>query len=203
MASGIVSPGKYDSLSITYFVDAKNSNNNNDGRKLSAAWKTIQKSANNATLGSTVNIRQGIYNENISVNITGTDKHPISFINYQNEEVIIDSTGTSGTTLLTVTHKNFLNFKGMTFQNITKNNAQGILITASPKGKVSNLLFSNIKIKNINWNANPSITPSSDDNSQPFIVYGQGIDESTAVINLTVKIVNLSIISRDSVKWYL
>lgn len=179
-------PGFKDSALNKYFVDIKLGNDNNSGKDILAAWKTIQKAANEATGGSTVYIREGIYYENVVINVTGTQNHPITFTNYLNEVVKIDGSKTNETTLLNITNKSYLAFKGIAFQNITKNNSQGISITATENGKVTGLLFSNISVKSINWNENASKTPSSANNSQPFIVIGKGTELSNSVTDLTI-----------------
>ena len=179
-------PGFYDSTSILYYVDNKIGNDNNTGKDITVPWKTIQKAANSASPGSTVFIRRGIYYENIIMNVTGNEIHPITFTNYMNDSVIIDGTNSHENILLEITNKSYLNFKGLVFQNLTKNNAQGISITATANGKVAGLSFNNIRIRNINWNNNSTIIPSDNNNSQPFIVYGKGSELSNSVTDLII-----------------
>lgn len=164
-----------------YYVDASNGNDNNNGTALGTAWKTIQKACNAATPNSIVQIKAGTYHENIVVNVSGTNGNPITFRNYMNEDVFIDGTGTSGTTLLSITNKNYLNFQNLTVQNKTANNAQGILVETTGAKTSTALSFSNIIIKNINWTNNASTVPTSNDNAQGFIAYGRngGITDLT------------------------
>src|SRR5690349_12759692 len=106
-----------------YYVDGAQGNNQNDGLTLATAWKTIQKSFDAAVAGSTVMIKGGTYYEQLTVKVSGTAGNPITFSNYNNEQVIIDGSKNSGTTILTITDRKFLIFKNLTVQNITKNNA--------------------------------------------------------------------------------
>lgn len=155
-----------------YFVDDVNGNDLNNGTSLATAWKTIQKACNAATPNSIVQIKAGTYNENIVVNISGTPGNSITLKNYLNDIVLIDGTGTSGTTMLSVTDKNYLNFQNLTIQNLTVNYAQGILIETTGNNSSTELSFKNITVKNINWTANPATIPTSSNNAQSFIAYG-------------------------------
>src|SRR5688572_3330470 len=106
-----------------YYVDGVQGNNQNDGLTLATAWKTIQKSFDAAVAGSTVKIKGGVYYEQLVVRVNGTAGNPVTFTNYNNEQVIIDASKIAGTTILTITDKSFLIFSNLTVQNITKNNA--------------------------------------------------------------------------------
>jgi len=169
-----------------YYVDPVNGNNAFNGTSLGAAWKTIQKACDAATPNSIVQIKGGTYYENLVVNVSGTNGNPITFKNYMNESVIIDGTGTTGTTLLNITDKSYLTFKNLTFQNLTKNNAQGILVECSAGGTVTSLLFRKLVVKNIRWTANASATPTSNNNAQAFIAYGRGTTSAKAIANLVI-----------------
>src|SRR5205823_786873 len=99
-------------------------------------------------------IRGGTYYEQLAVHVTGTAGNPITFTNYNSEQVIIDGSKISGTTILTITDKSFLIFSNLTVQHITKNNAVGILVSANKTGGVSDLTFHNVVLKSINWTSN-------------------------------------------------
>lgn len=61
----------------TYYV-AKTGNNNNLGTQV-APWLTIQKAANTAVAGDTINIAAGTYAENVSINTSGTSSSRITW----------------------------------------------------------------------------------------------------------------------------
>lgn len=155
-----------------YYVDGINGNDANAGTSLTSAWKTIQKACNASAPNSVVQIKGGTYNENVVVNVNGTLGNPITIKNYMNEPVLIDGSATPGTTMLSVTNKNFLSFQNLTIQNLTVNDAQGILVETTGSNTSTGLSFKNITIKNINWTNNASTTPSATDNAQGFIAYG-------------------------------
>ncbi len=165
-----------------YYVDKANGNDLNNGTSLATAWKTIQKACNAATPNSNVQIKAGTYNENIIVNVNGTAGNPITFRNYVNDVVLIDGTGTLGTTMLKLTNKNYLNFQNLTIQNLTVNNAQGILIETTGANTSTTLLFKNITIKNINWINNSATIPTSGDNAQGLIAFGR----DGGITNITI-----------------
>src|SRR5438874_2228213 len=71
-----------------YYVDGAQGNNQNDGLTLATAWKTIQKSFDAAVAGSIVEIRGGTYYEQLEVHVSGTAGNPVTFTNYNNEQVI-------------------------------------------------------------------------------------------------------------------
>ncbi|WP_261510303.1 T9SS type A sorting domain-containing protein [Chryseobacterium paludis] len=164
-----------------YYVDKASGNNANNG-SITAPWKTIQKAASSATPNSIVNIKAGTYFENIVINVSGTSGNYITFKNYLNDNVIIDGTGTAGTTLLTITNKNYLKFENLTIQNKTVNDAQGLLVQTTGTSSSTDLTFKNITIKNINWTPIKSTPATSNDNAQGFIVYGR----NGGITNLTI-----------------
>ncbi|MBI4929821.1 MAG: T9SS type A sorting domain-containing protein [Bacteroidetes bacterium] len=169
-----------------YFVDGANGNDGNTGTSLVNAWQTIQNACNNATPNSIVYIKGGTYNENLDVNVSGTAGNPITFRNYMNDSVYIDGTGTTGTAMLYMLDKSYLNFQNLVIQNRTVNDAQGIAVECSATGSVKNLSFKKIIIRHINWTNNPAAIPGPSNNSQGFIAYGYGNNQANAIGNITI-----------------
>ncbi|HTA82235.1 MAG TPA: choice-of-anchor Q domain-containing protein [Bacteroidia bacterium] len=155
-----------------YYVNGTTGKDANNGTSLATAWKTIQKALNSATPNSIVYILAGTYHENDTVGVSGSAGKPITFRNYQNDSVYIDGTGTSGTTMLYMLQKSYLTFRGLVIQNLTVNDAIGILVDQSNTVGTRNLTFSNITIRNINWTSNAATNPSGNDNAQGFEAYG-------------------------------
>ena len=169
-----------------FFVDGTNGNDGNTGTELTHAWRTIQKACSSAVPGSTVFITGGIYHENIVVEVSGSLNHPITFRNYNADSVIIDGTGTPGTTMISMTDKSFLIFEGLTIRNLIKQGAQGILVECSPAGYVNSLYFRNLVIRNIGWTDNPLALPEPADNAQAIIVYGEGSTSLNAIMGVEI-----------------
>ncbi|SFT05706.1 carbohydrate-binding protein [Paenibacillus sp. BC26] len=83
----------------TYYVDAANGLDTNNGSTLQTPYQTIQKAASVAQAGDTVLIRGGTYRESVTPANSGTPGNPITYMNYNNESVTIsgaDVIGTSG-----------------------------------------------------------------------------------------------------------
>ncbi len=173
-------------FSQSFYVDGTNGNDNNSGTSTSLAWKTIQKGFTSATAGSTVYIRGGTYHENVVANVSGTVANPITFRNYQTEIVMLDGTGTSQNDMLYIEDKSNLIVENITVQNKVVNNATGVTISATASGGVSNITLKNLKVSGINWTSNASATPGNNDNSNPIIVYGQGTNQSNAIVNVVI-----------------
>jgi hypothetical protein len=175
-----------------YFVDGVNGNDANNGTSLNSAWQTIQKSFGSATPNSIVFIKGGTYHENLFLEVQGTVNNPIEFRNYQQEEVIIDGTGTIENELIYIENKSNLIFRNLTIQKKTGNNASGIILTTTANGTSKNISFINLTINKINWNSDPSILPTANDNSHPFLIYGVAITEENAIENIRIDSLEVS-----------
>ena len=84
----------------TYYVSAVTGSDDNVGT-LQNPFKTIQKAANVAEPGDTVEIMAGVYHETVMSAISGTSDAAITYTNCNNEEVTI--TGADPVTGWTVT----------------------------------------------------------------------------------------------------
>ena len=166
------------SLSVSaqthYYVDQNTGNDSNDGLSLTTAWATIQQACDEATPNSIVEIKAGSYYENLDMNVSGTSGNPITFTNYQDDIVIIDGTGTNSTKLLRITDRSWLHFENLEFQNLIRNNAEGIIVETTVNGYSRNLSFKNLTIHDIKWTDVPDVVPSSGKNARGFAVVGRG-----------------------------
>ena len=76
----------------TYYV-ATNGADTNAGT-LALPWRTIQHAANTLAPGDTALVRGGIYNEDITVNVSGSAAGGyVTFQNYPGETAVVDGTG--------------------------------------------------------------------------------------------------------------
>lgn len=158
---------------VTYYVDAATGSDTNAGTDLAAPWRTLQKACDAATPNSTVLVRGGTYFEKPVVHVSGAAGQPIVFKAYAQEQVVVDGTGTPGTTLLTISNRSFLRFENLAFQNVTARNAQGILVETTGTGRATDIAFTNVAIRRIRWTASPATVPTATDNAQGFIAYGR------------------------------
>jgi len=149
LALALLLAASYICVASTYYVDPVNGNDAGSGTQLSP-WRTIQKSMNAATPGSTVNIKAGTYHERLALNVSGTAGNYITFQpagytglasdgaacgasisanGYKTcvgARVILDYTylGTvtkDSTPFLNINNKSYVKIQGVTFQNYTCN----------------------------------------------------------------------------------
>lgn len=155
-----------------YYVNGASGSNSNNGLTMATAWKTIQKACNMAPANSIVHIKGGTYHENVTLNVSGTPGHPIVFTNYQDDVVVIDGEGVTGTILLSITNKSYVTFENLLLQNLTCTYAKGINVEAG-SGSCNGLTFRNLTIKDIGWTDDPDDWPEESDNAWPLKVKGQ------------------------------
>lgn len=122
------------------FYVSPSGNDSDSGTSTSTPWQTIQKAMNSATAGSTVNIMAGTYQEELTMNVSGTSGNYITFQPYNfsvpaggcggytsvacgGDQVILDytylGTNTSQTPLFEIGGKSYIRVLGLTFQNFT------------------------------------------------------------------------------------
>lgn len=163
-----------------YYVDKATGSDSNNGSSTATAWKTIQKAATSATANSIVHIKTGTYYENVTINTNGATGSPIVFSGYGGP-VILDGTGTSGSTMLSITNRSNLTFENLTIQNNIKTHSKGISLTTAT-GTCNNITFRNININHIGWTSNAANLPDDSDNAWGIYVRGQ----SGAITNLLI-----------------
>jgi hypothetical protein len=105
------------------FYIAKNGNDSNPGTE-AQPWLTLQKAADTLTEGQKVYVKEGVYNERVTVKNSGTDENYIIFSAYSGQKVIIDGTGIAsdanmphGGGLFTVLKGNYIKIKGFKVRN--------------------------------------------------------------------------------------
>src|SRR6476619_4878241 len=92
IASCLSCVASVNSPAVTNYV-ATTGNDTNVGT-LAAPWRTVQKAANTVAAGDTVLVRGGVYNERVTVNVSGTAAAGyVSFRSYPGETAVLDGTG--------------------------------------------------------------------------------------------------------------
>ena len=88
---------------------------------LDRPWRTIQKAANTVGAGSTVYVRGGVYNEKVTMNVSGAPGSVITFQSYPGETAIIDGSGLTPpdgwSALIDIRDKSHLVIKGFEIRN--------------------------------------------------------------------------------------
>jgi Right handed beta helix region len=103
----------------SYYVSTTG-NDSNPGTQ-AAPWRTIQHVADNAGAGSIVNVRGGIYEELVSINVSGNASDGfITFRSYPGETAVLDAThftpsGRQG--VLTIHNQSYVRIEGFEIRN--------------------------------------------------------------------------------------
>lgn len=152
-----------------YFVSTTG-NNSNAGTSTSQAWKTIQYAADNVSVGDTVNILQGTYNEKININVSGDSENYITFRGSGDADVILSGSSLPAYEyIMKIEGQEYLCFTGLKFYNYQELDAIGLLIINSSYLAIVDNEFSDIDYAN---NA-VGDEPRQSQNSQPIIVFGR------------------------------
>ena len=105
----------------THYVST--SGNDSNPGTLAAPWRTIQKAANTVGAGSTVCVRGGVYNEQVTFTVSGTAGAYITFQSYPGETAVVDGTGITVTAaetgLFYITNQSYLILRDFELRNFT------------------------------------------------------------------------------------
>ena len=106
-------------VNTSYYV-SPSGNDSNPGTQ-SAPWRTVQHAADTARAGSTVNVRGAIYEELVSINVSGNASDGfITFRSYPGETAVLDAThftpsGRQG--VLTIHNQSYVRIEGFEIRN--------------------------------------------------------------------------------------
>jgi hypothetical protein len=156
----------------TYYV-ATNGLDTNAGT-LAAPWRTIQYAANTLAPGDIVLVRAGVFNEAVTVNVSGSSTNNlVTFQNYPGETAIVDGTGLEvppaqyAAGLFEFTNASYIVVQGFEIRNYQTNSASyvpaGIDITGAPH----DLTFISNRVHNI-----AILNTSADANAYGIAVHG-------------------------------
>jgi hypothetical protein len=81
-------------------------------------WRHIQHACDNARAGDTVFVKSGVYNEKITVNVSGNATQGfITFMPFQDDTVVIDGSGIAGDQIILIKDKRYIRFEGFELRN--------------------------------------------------------------------------------------
>jgi hypothetical protein len=115
----LVSFAAFSQTNTSYYVSTTG-NDSNPGTQ-AAPWRTIQHAADTARAGSSVNVRGGVYEELVSINVSGNASDGfISFKSYPGETAVLDATrftpsGRQG--VLTIHNQSYVRIEGLEIRN--------------------------------------------------------------------------------------
>lgn len=158
-------------------------NDEDDGSEI-RPLRTLKRAALLAEAGTTVHIREGIYEEKLIVRHSGTKSNRIIFKPYQNEKVILSGkrvTNKEGdTSLITIDDKDYVTIKGLAIQDLKTvlpdETVMGIHVT----GSSSHIELDNNHIQRIE-------THAKEGNAHGIAVYGTGTIRNIRIANNTVE----------------
>lgn len=140
----IVAQGKVPTGGKTYYVSKKGSDTNAGSK--SKPFKTLKKGISVLKSGDTLLIRGGTYTEKMSVALSGKSSQYITIKSYPDESVTISGSKLTGDnqTLLQI-KGSYINIDGLTFSNLTGDNACGVSILPSSRA----IILQNVTINGI------------------------------------------------------
>lgn len=110
--------------SFSFAADFYVSTSGDDGNSGSLAepWRTIQMAADSVPAGSRVFVREGVYEERVVVNVSGTEGARIEILNFPNEASVIDGTsftpsGIDEDALITIRDQSYVTVSGFELRN--------------------------------------------------------------------------------------
>ena len=166
-----------------YYVDKGHSSasDNNSGAETSP-WLSIQKAAKVLKAGDTVYVKNGIYNEKVSVANSGTEDAPIVFKAYPGHTPIIDGNGVSASSYIGLFYssgKNYITLDGFEIRNYstvlvtiqrgkglilrnctihTSSSAPGLMFDHNSSGLVENNELYDVKDNGMSFESSSNIT---------------------------------------------
>ncbi|MBC8400139.1 MAG: DUF1565 domain-containing protein, partial [Candidatus Marinimicrobia bacterium] len=139
-----------------YYVDP--SGNDNSPGTFAQPWQTIQKAANDLAPGDTVYVRDGVYNENVTINVSGSaNLGYITFHNYENEIPILDGTGLtvpdSNNGMFLIVDQQYIIIRGFEIRNYRTSTPHNIPIGIHIRGVAHHIQLRNNHIHHIETNS--------------------------------------------------
>jgi hypothetical protein len=168
------------SWAASYYV-SPDGDNNNPGT-LSQPWATIQKAADTVTAGSTVYVRGGVYNEQVTINVLGSFAGGyIRFQNYPGEKPVVNGSnltvpsGAAG--LFFIENKNYIVLKGFEIRNYSSSTENIVPAGIHVGGTSHHIELRNNRIHHIETHA-PVNSAGQGADAHGISVYGTSAPES-------------------------
>jgi len=166
----------------SYYVSTTGSDSNPGS--LAAPWRTIQHAVNSVQAGDTVYVLAGVYNEAVSIAVSGSaTAGPITFQSYPGETAVVDGTGlvpASGRQgLFSIANQSYITIQGFEIRNFQTSSA-----SAAPAGIWVSGSGSNIQILN---NSVHDIVTTSETTGNAFgiAVYGTAAPASLDSVTIS------------------
>jgi hypothetical protein len=171
---------------VSFYVSTTG-NDANPGTQ-TAPWRTIQHAADTARAGSTVNVRGGIYEELVSINVSGNASDGfITFKSYPDETSFLDAehftpSGRSG--VLTIHNQSYVRIEGFEIRNFRTAEHRLAPLGISVTGAGSHIELLNNNVHHIEQNFDGRDAPGRGGNGFGIAVYGT--DAKTPITDLII-----------------
>jgi hypothetical protein len=179
--------GAYSQSKATFYVSTTG-NDSNAGTQ-AAPWRTIQHAADKARAGATVNVRSGVYEELLSINVSGnaTDGY-ITFRSNPGETAILDAgyftpAGRQG--VLTIHNQSYVRIEGFEIRNFHTAEHRLAPLGVSVMGAGSHIELLKNNVHHIEQNFPGRDAPGSGGNGFGIAVYGT--DARTPISELVIE----------------
>ena len=169
------------------FYVSTNGNDSNPGTE-TAPWRSIQHAADTVHAGSTVNVRGGIYEELVSINVSGNASDGfITFKSYPGETAILDGThltpgARSG--MLTIHNQSYVRIEGFEIRNYRTAEHQLAPLGISVTGAGSHIELLKNNVHHIEQTFDGRDGPGHGANGFGIAVYGT--DAKTPITDLII-----------------
>jgi len=171
---------------VSYYVSTTG-NDSNPGTQ-AAPWRTIQRAANSARAGSTVNVRGGIYEELVSINVSGNASDGfITFRSDPGETAVLDATrltpaGRQG--VVTIHNQSYLRIEGFEVRNFHTSEHRLSPLGISVMGSGSHIELLKNNVHQIEQTFEGREAPGRGGNGFGIAVYGT--DAKTPITDLVI-----------------
>ncbi len=158
-----------EAISGTFYV-AVTGDNNNPGTE-TEPWRTIQYAADTVGPGSTVFVRSGVYEEAVTINVSGSEAGGwVTFQSYVGETAVLDATTltvpNADSALFLIESQNYIIIDGFELRNYTTGSANRVPMGIFVTGDAHHIQLRNNHIHHIENNG------GSDGNAHGIAVYG-------------------------------
>jgi hypothetical protein len=169
------------------FYVSTTGNDSNPGNQ-TAPWRTVQHAADVARAGSTVNVRGGVYEELVSINVSGnpTDGY-ITFRSYPGETAIVDAehfVPSARNGVLTIQNKSYVRIEGFEIRNFRTAEHRLVPLGISVMGAGSHIELLKNNVHHIEQTFEGRDAPGRGGNGFGIAVYGT--DAKTPISELVI-----------------
>jgi hypothetical protein len=178
--------GAFGQVNSVFYV-ATTGNDSNAGTQASP-WRTVQHAADTARAGSTVNVREGVYEELVNINKSGNASDGfITFRSYPGETAILDAehfTPSGRQAVLTIQNQSYIRIEGFEIRNFHTAEHRLAPLGISVMGAGSHIELLKNNVHHIQQTFPGRDAPGSGGNGFGIAVYGT--DAKTPITDLVI-----------------